>query len=64
MAKTSVYELKCECGHLLISPQPELSCPECKRLIRIEWRSLLPLNPLTEHVAPMRLSMAVSTKNL
>jgi hypothetical protein len=38
MAKTSVYQLTCECGRFLVSPVPDLSCPDCKRVIRIEWQ--------------------------
>ncbi len=37
MRATSVYSVDCICGHHIETETTTLTCPECHRLVVIEW---------------------------
>jgi uncharacterized Zn finger protein (UPF0148 family) len=43
MREYSVYEFACECGAPIVTLACEVECPQCGRIIRIEWQA--PIEP-------------------
>lgn len=37
MSALSEYTFTCECGRPIASHEPEALCPNCHRLITVEW---------------------------
>ena len=38
MRMTSLYEIPCECGHLVRSTSPDGWCPKCGREFEVHWQ--------------------------
>ena len=37
MREHSEFEFTCECGHAIVTSARDMQCPECGRLILLEW---------------------------